>query len=80
VLDAAPSNKDGALWRHACVLYLRQIEIFGANRAYLHIETPLLQEGFLSKITKFSQGNNVLYAPASTTNGVLSRDTFVSST
>jgi hypothetical protein len=39
-----------------------------------------LHEVFLSKLTQFSQGNNVLDAPASTTKGVLSRDTFVSST
>jgi hypothetical protein len=34
----------------------------------------------IQKLTHFSQGNNVLHAPVSTTNGILSRDTFVSST
>jgi hypothetical protein len=64
----------------ACVLQLSRIGLFGANRAYLHVETPLLQEGFIIKLTQSSQGNNVLDTSASTTNGVLCRDTFVSST
>jgi hypothetical protein len=51
-----------------------------SKQSHLLLETPLLQEGFLSKLTLFSQGNNVLDAPASTTNGDLLRDMFVSST
>jgi hypothetical protein len=41
----------------------------GANGIYLHLETPKFQEGFLSKLTQFSQQKNVLDAPASNNEG-----------
>jgi hypothetical protein len=49
------------------------------TQAYLHFETPKLQEVFLEKLTQFSQGNNALDPPASNTNGCLWRDKCVSS-
>jgi hypothetical protein len=49
------------------------------NTAYLHLETPKLQGAFLSKTETILTGNNVLDAPASNTDGFLSRDTRVSS-
>jgi hypothetical protein len=38
--------------------------LVGANGIYLHLETPKLQEVFLSKLTQFSQEKNVTDAPA----------------
>jgi hypothetical protein len=38
--------------------------LVGANGVYLHLETPKLQEVLLSKLTQFSQVNNVLNASA----------------
>jgi hypothetical protein len=46
------------------------IGVFGGKRLYLHIETPKLQKVFLSKLTEFSQGNNVLNAAASNIDGL----------
>jgi hypothetical protein len=54
--------------------------LFGIKTAYLHIEKPKLQDIFLSKLTQFTQGNNVLEAAAYDTNGFLLRDTCVPST
>jgi hypothetical protein len=59
---------------------LRWIGVFGAKRAYQHLETPNLQKVIFQKLTQFSQGNNLLNAPASNTDGFLLRDTCVSST
>jgi hypothetical protein len=61
------------------LLELSCIYLFGAKRAYVHLESPKWQEVFLSNRTKFSQGNNVLDAPSCNTHGFLSRDVFVSS-
>jgi hypothetical protein len=47
VLDAAASNIHGFLWRDTCVSST-QIGLFGANRPFLNLETPKLQEVFLS--------------------------------
>jgi hypothetical protein len=66
VIDIAASNIDGVLRRDTCVSSTQLNSLFGESRAYLHLETPKLQEVFLSK-TKFEQGNNVLDAPASDT-------------
>jgi hypothetical protein len=60
-------------------LQLSRIGLFGANRAYIHFEKPNLPGVLLSKITQFSQGNNVLAAPPSNTDGCFSRDTCGSS-
>jgi hypothetical protein len=43
--------------------------LVGANGVYLHLETPKLQEVFLSKLTQFSQKKIVLDAPASNNEG-----------
>jgi hypothetical protein len=83
VLDAAPSNKDGILWRDTWVSSFTWIIIFGAERAYIHLETPKkpkVQEILLQTLTQFSQGNNVLNATLSNIDGFLWTDACVSST
>jgi hypothetical protein len=50
------------------------------NSTYLHLETPKLQEVFLSKTNSSFAGNNVLDASASNTDGFLLRGICVSST
>jgi hypothetical protein len=62
-------------WAIYVFLQLNWIGFFGANRAYLHLETPKFQEVFLSKLIQFSQGNNVIDAPASNADSCLWRDT-----
>ena len=47
-----------------------------ANGIYLHVETPKLQQVFLSKPTQFSQEKKVLDAPASNDEG-FPRETYV---
>jgi hypothetical protein len=59
-------------------LQLTQIGLYGANIHYLHLENDDLQELFHQKLSQFSQGNNVLDAPASNTDGFLLRDICVS--
>jgi hypothetical protein len=44
------------------------------------LKTVIFGKHFFPKLAQFSQGNNVLDAPASTTHEFLSRDTCVSST
>jgi hypothetical protein len=55
-LDAAASNTDGLLSRDICVSSTQLKGLFGANRAYPHLETPKLQEVFLSKTNSFLTG------------------------
>jgi hypothetical protein len=43
------------------------------KRAYLHLEIPKLQKVFLSKLTQFSKGKNMVDAPASNTDGFFER-------
>jgi hypothetical protein len=45
--------------------------LFGSNEVSLHLETPKLQEVFLSKLTQFSQEKNELDDPASNNDGFL---------
>jgi len=80
VLDAHASNK---------MIFLQEIYVFippswkglfGANRAYLQLERPKLQEVFLEKLSQFSLSHNALDAHASHTDGFLSSNTNVSST
>jgi hypothetical protein len=61
-------------------LQLSSTGLFGVKRAYLYLETPKVQEVFLSKLSQFSKENNVLHTLASNRDGFLSRDTCVSST
>jgi hypothetical protein len=39
VIDAAATNIDGFHWRDTGVFQLKWIGLFGANTAYLHLET-----------------------------------------
>jgi hypothetical protein len=55
-------------------LQIRWIGLYGANRAYLHLETPILQEVLPSKTI------HSLDAASSNIDGFLWRDTCVSST
>jgi hypothetical protein len=55
------------LWTHMIFfceihvfLHLSWIGLFGSKWAFLHLESCNLQEVFLSKLTQFWQGNNVL--------------------
>jgi hypothetical protein len=54
-------------------LQLSRIGLFGAKRAYLHLETPKLEEVFLPKLTQFSLRNNVLDVAAYIIHGFLWR-------
>jgi hypothetical protein len=47
VVEAAASNTDDFLWQDTWVSSTEQNILFGANRAYLHLETPKLHFGFL---------------------------------
>jgi hypothetical protein len=49
------SSTDGFLGEIRVFLHLSWICLVGANRAYLHLETPKLQEVFLEKLTQFSR-------------------------
>jgi hypothetical protein len=50
-----------------------------SKETYHHLETPKLQEDFLSKTNSIITGNNVLYSSSSNTNSQFLRDTCVSS-
>jgi hypothetical protein len=50
------------------------------KKAYLHLETCRLQGVLCEKLAQFSQGSNVLDAPASHTDGCLWRIAWVSTT
>jgi hypothetical protein len=52
---------------------------FETDRAYLHLETPKLQDVFLSKTHSSLTGKYLLDAPAFNTDGFLSRQKCVSS-
>jgi hypothetical protein len=52
-------------------LQLSWIGLFWAKTAYHHLETPKLQKYSFQKLTKYSQGNNVLHASDSNTHGFL---------
>jgi hypothetical protein len=80
VLDAPASNTDGFVWRDTCVPSNKQNRPIWRNKAYLHLDTPNLQELFLEKLSKFSLDNNAVDAPASYTHSFLWRDTCVPST
>jgi hypothetical protein len=73
VLDAPASNRDGFVWRDTCVPSNKQNRPIWRNRAYLHLDTPNLQELFLEKLTQFSLDNSVLNAPASNSDGFLKK-------
>jgi hypothetical protein len=54
-----------------CFLNSAQKGLFAANGTFLHHENSDFQDVFLSKLTQFSQGINVLDAPISNTDGFL---------
>jgi hypothetical protein len=64
VLSAASSNLDSFLWRDTCVSSTQLNRVHGVNTAYSHLETLLLQDVFLTKLTQSSEENNVLGTPA----------------
>jgi hypothetical protein len=73
VLDAPASNTDGVLWETHEFLHLCWIGLFWANRAYLCLETSMLQEVFFSKTKSMHTCINVQDAPVTNTDGFLSR-------
>jgi hypothetical protein len=66
-VDVAASNINDFPWRSACVFSTPLSRPIWSKQAYLHLDTPKLQEVFLSKQTHFSKGNIVLDAPDSKT-------------
>jgi hypothetical protein len=77
VLDAAASNIDGFLSRDTCVSSTLLNRCIWYKEIYNHLEKPKLQEVFLSKMYSILTLKHVLDAPASNTDGFLSRDTCV---
>ena len=49
VLEAAASNRGDFLFPYTCVSSTQQIGLLSANRVYLHLQTPTLQEILRSK-------------------------------
>jgi hypothetical protein len=69
VPDVPASNTDGFFfWEIYVFLQLSWIGLFAGNRAYVHLETPKLQERFLQKRTQCSLSKNVLVCAASNMN------------
>jgi hypothetical protein len=61
-------------------LQISWIALFGTKRTYLYLEKPSCRKYSFQKLTKFSQGINVLDVPHSNIDAFRSRDTCVSST
>jgi hypothetical protein len=80
VLVAPPSDTNGFLSIDTYVKSTQLDKPIETKRAYLHIQNYDLQAVFLSKLEQFSQGNNVIHAPAATTDGFYSTDICLSST
>jgi hypothetical protein len=80
VLHALASNTKGFLSRDTCVSSTQLIRPIGAKTAYLHLETPKLQDVFLSETISVLTQNNVPGALASNIDVFLWRDACVSST
>jgi hypothetical protein len=79
VLEFKPSNIDGFYQRYLCLFN-------SAKQAYLEQRDPISTLKYWSwrkysfqKVSQFSQVNNLLHAPASTTHGFLSGDIWASS-
>jgi hypothetical protein len=79
VLHAAASNINGFLWRDSCICSTQLESLVGEIIAHLHLQTPMLQEVFFQNLNQFTQGDNVLDAAVSKTDGYLWRDICVSS-
>jgi hypothetical protein len=75
--DTHISNIDCFLSRDTCVSTIHMNRPILRKCAFLPIENHFGQEVFLSKLTKLSQGNNLLHAPPSYVDVFLLRDTCV---
>jgi hypothetical protein len=80
VLGAATSKIDGFLLGESRVSYNQLIRHVWKRESLSHLETPMLQEVFLEKLTQLSLGNNVLVALATKIYHFLYRDACVFST
>jgi hypothetical protein len=78
VLDALLLTQMVSFWEIHLFLQVSWLSQCGRYWAFLPLENYDLQEVFLSELSQFSQGNNVLDPTASNTDRVLSRDTCVS--
>jgi hypothetical protein len=56
------------------------VGLFGTSKAYLHLKHQSCGKDSFQTLTQFSEGKNVLDAPASNIDGFLSRYIYVSST
>jgi hypothetical protein len=79
VIDATARNIDGFFWETLVFLHLSWIGQFWASTAYLQHEARKFVEVFLSKLTKFSQENNVVNVAVSSKPGFLWSESCVSS-
>jgi hypothetical protein len=69
LLDAADSNMMVFFGKVQVFLQLSWKGLFWANRLYLHLETPSLQEVFFSKTHSIHSGSNGLHTPPSYIDG-----------
>jgi hypothetical protein len=80
VLDAPASNTDGFLLRDNSFFNLAEQAYLEQNKPFSTLKILLCWKYSFQKLTQFSQGNNVLDAPASSSLGFLWELTCVSST
>jgi hypothetical protein len=80
VLDAPLSDRDSFPLKIPVFLHFSWRGLFWTKRGVLPLENPDWQQYSFLKDTQYSQGNNVLHAPASNFHGFISGDTCVSST
>jgi hypothetical protein len=66
---------NGFLTRDTVLLPFTGMELFCTDVMFLTLENPEMQAELLSKLTQFSQGNNVLDPPASNIDRFLARET-----
>jgi hypothetical protein len=80
MLHAPASNMHAFLWRDTCVYStLLSIPSWRQTELIFKVKHLSCRKDCFQKLTEFSQGKNVLDAPASTRDGFLCRDTCVSS-
>jgi hypothetical protein len=73
-LDSPSSNTDSFVLRDTCVPSINLHRHLWRKHNLSLPETLNLQEVLIEKLPQFSPGNNKLDAPASNTDGFLSRD------
>jgi hypothetical protein len=78
VLDAEAPNIDVILWRDTCVSSTKLNRPIWSKERVPPLENDDLLKVFFQNLTQFSQGNNVLDAPASNINSFLSGDICIS--